>query len=444
MRAARVRHDLAARRATRHAGRRPGGPGSGSRRASPGLPAAGARVRARPRRCGVLRGVRPRRHRPVRRRCPAPPRGRRLERPAGARIASDRRGSASPTRASRGSASRCASSWWTTRPCRVAATAARPGAARALLTTPAWTNDRSPSSSSRSSASASPRRPRSRRAGAWPRRSSRRTTRSSWRAASTRPTRPGRSSSSGRASASGRPTTSARGSSGRPAAAGSTRPSSSRSPRRSTRRRASATALADERRPLLRDLGHELHALPALRSTLARSFDPVGRAARHRVAPARRPPGGGPGRLRPAPPAARRPRRLGARRRRSRSRSSRSATAATWSRSGPTPGRGSRASSTTPRAAARRCSSSRSSSSSSATPGARRRSPSKAEIERILDELSAVVATNAPLLRETLDALARFDFWSAKAHLAAELDAIRAETADAARRSCSSARATRA
>ena len=37
-----------------------------------------------------------------------------------------------------------------------------------------------------------------------------------------------------------------------------------------------ATSLADERRPLLRELGRELHALPALRSTLARSFDPVG------------------------------------------------------------------------------------------------------------------------------------------------------------------------
>ena len=37
-----------------------------------------------------------------------------------------------------------------------------------------------------------------------------------------------------------------------------------------------ATDLADERRPLLRELGQDLHALPALRSTLARSFDPVG------------------------------------------------------------------------------------------------------------------------------------------------------------------------
>ncbi len=37
-----------------------------------------------------------------------------------------------------------------------------------------------------------------------------------------------------------------------------------------------ATALADERRPLLRELGRRLHPLPALRSTLARSFDPTG------------------------------------------------------------------------------------------------------------------------------------------------------------------------
>ncbi len=37
-----------------------------------------------------------------------------------------------------------------------------------------------------------------------------------------------------------------------------------------------ATILADERRPLLRDLGRELHPLPSVRSTLARSFDPVG------------------------------------------------------------------------------------------------------------------------------------------------------------------------
>ena len=52
------------------------------------------------------------------------------------------------------------------------------------------------------------------------------------------------------------------------------------------------------------------------------------------------------------------------------------------------------------------------------------------EIERILDELSALVAANAEPLRATLDALARFDFWAAKAQLAAELDGIRAETTD--------------
>jgi len=35
-------------------------------------------------------------------------------------------------------------------------------------------------------------------------------------------------------------------------------------------------ALVDERRPLLHELARELHGLPALRSTLVRSFDPVG------------------------------------------------------------------------------------------------------------------------------------------------------------------------
>jgi len=54
----------------------------------------------------------------------------------------------------------------------------------------------------------------------------------------------------------------------------------------------------------------------------------------------------------------------------------------------------------------------------------------RAEIERILDELSMLVAGQAAQLRETLDALARFDFWSAKARLAEEMDAIPAEIAD--------------
>ena len=51
------------------------------------------------------------------------------------------------------------------------------------------------------------------------------------------------------------------------------------------------------------------------------------------------------------------------------------------------------------------------------------------EVERILDELSALIAANVPALRETLDALARFDFWAAKALLASEVDGTRAETA---------------
>jgi DNA mismatch repair protein MutS2 len=48
----------------------------------------------------------------------------------------------------------------------------------------------------------------------------------------------------------------------------------------------------------------------------------------------------------------------------------------------------------------------------------------QAEVERILDELSAQVAGQAGLLRETLGALARFDLWAAKAKLAEEMDAV--------------------
>jgi DNA mismatch repair protein MutS2 len=51
------------------------------------------------------------------------------------------------------------------------------------------------------------------------------------------------------------------------------------------------------------------------------------------------------------------------------------------------------------------------------------------EVERILDELSALVGANAGPLRETLSALARFDLWAAKAQLAGEMGASRAETA---------------
>jgi DNA mismatch repair protein MutS2 len=52
------------------------------------------------------------------------------------------------------------------------------------------------------------------------------------------------------------------------------------------------------------------------------------------------------------------------------------------------------------------------------------------EEERILDELSALVAGQADALDETLAALATFDFWIARARLAAELDAVRPEMSD--------------
>src|SRR3990170_1567518 len=52
------------------------------------------------------------------------------------------------------------------------------------------------------------------------------------------------------------------------------------------------------------------------------------------------------------------------------------------------------------------------------------------EVGRILDELSALVAAHAGPFRETLEALARFDFWAAKAQLAGEMNATRADTTD--------------
>ena len=52
------------------------------------------------------------------------------------------------------------------------------------------------------------------------------------------------------------------------------------------------------------------------------------------------------------------------------------------------------------------------------------------EVGRILDELSGLVGANATLLHETLEALAQFDFWAAKAQLAAEMDGVRPELAE--------------
>ena len=68
------------------------------------------------------------------------------------------------------------------------------------------------------------------------------------------------------------------------------------------------TSLSDDRRPLLHALAREIHPLPALRSTLARSFDPVGElldSASPRLGGLR-----AAGGLRPSPPTARGPRRL--------------------------------------------------------------------------------------------------------------------------------------
>ena len=106
------------------------------------------------------------------------------------------------------------------------------------------------------------------------------------------------------------------------------------------------------------------------------------------------------------------------------------------------PSRASGASSTTSRAAARRCSSSRSSRSSWATPGARRSSRSRRRRSASSTSSRRSWRAQRRQLRETLDALARFDLWAAKARLAEEMDAIRAETSDG-RESCCCRRATR-
>jgi DNA mismatch repair protein MutS2 len=190
-----------------------------------------------------------------------------------------------------------------------------------------------------------------------------------------------------------------------------------------------ATALADERRPLLRDLGHDLHALPSLRSTLARSFDPVGElldTASPRL-----------GGLRAAVRVAydRLRRRLDA--------LVGSELGSSLQEPIVTLRNGRYVVPVRADARSRVKGIVHDASGSGQTlfveplvvvelGNAWREAQvaEKEEIDRILDELSGVVATNAPFLRETLEALARFDFWSAKATFAAELDAIRAETAD--------------
>ncbi|HEX7950128.1 MAG TPA: endonuclease MutS2 [Candidatus Limnocylindrales bacterium] len=190
-----------------------------------------------------------------------------------------------------------------------------------------------------------------------------------------------------------------------------------------------ATMLADERRPLLRELGRELHPLPGLRSTLSRSFDPVGElldTASPRL-----------GGLRAAVRVAydRLRRRLD------------SLVSAELGNALQEPiitlRNGRYVVPVKAEARARVKGIVHDASGSGQTLfieplvavelGNAWREAQVAEAEeiaRILDELSAFVAANATDLRETLGALARFDLWSAKASLAAELDAVRAETVE--------------
>ncbi len=190
------------------------------------------------------------------------------------------------------------------------------------------------------------------------------------------------------------------------------------------------TALADERRPLLRELGGELHPLPALRSTLARSFDPVGElldGASPRL-----------GGLRAAV-------RVAYDRLRRRLEALVQAETATGAlqESLITLRNGRYVVPVKAEARSRVKGIVHDASGSGQTlfveplvavelgnAWREAQAAEREEIERILDELSAFVAANAGPLRESLAALARFDFWAAKASLAAEMDATRAETAD--------------
>jgi DNA mismatch repair protein MutS2 len=190
-----------------------------------------------------------------------------------------------------------------------------------------------------------------------------------------------------------------------------------------------ATMLADERRPLLRDVGRELHALPAIRSTLARSFDPVGElldTASPRL-----------GGLRAAVRVAydRLRRRLD------------SLVGAELGNALQEPivtlrnGRYVVPVKAEARSKVKGIVHDASGSGQTlfieplvavelGNAWREAQVAEQEEIARILDELSALVAANAAALRETLDALARFDLWSAKATLASEMSGTRAATAD--------------
>ena len=189
------------------------------------------------------------------------------------------------------------------------------------------------------------------------------------------------------------------------------------------------TAIADDRRALIRDVGRRLHALPALRSTLARSFDPAGEL------------------LDTASP------RLGSLRaavRMTYDRLRRRLDSLITSELGSalqepiiTLRNGRYVVPIRAEARGRVKGIVHDASGSGATlfveplvvvelGNAWREAQAAVEEEegRILDELSALVAANAVMLRETLEALAQFDFWAAKAQLSNEMDGSRAETAD--------------
>ncbi len=191
-----------------------------------------------------------------------------------------------------------------------------------------------------------------------------------------------------------------------------------------------AAALAEERRPLLHELGRELHPLPALRSTLARSFDPVGElldSASPRL-----------GGLRQAVRIAydRLRRRLDA--------LVQSETASGALQEPIITLRNGRYVLPVRADARSRVKGIVHDASGSGQTlfveplvavelgNAWREAQvaERAEVERILDELSALVGAQAADLRESLAALARFDLWSAKARLAAEMDGVRPETVD--------------
>jgi DNA mismatch repair protein MutS2 len=188
-----------------------------------------------------------------------------------------------------------------------------------------------------------------------------------------------------------------------------------------------ATALADERRPLLRELGRELHGSPALRSTLARSFGPAGE-----LLDSASPTLGG---LRAAVRVAhdRLRRRLDA---------MVGAELGSALQEQIITLRNGRYVVPVKAEARNRVKGIVHDASGSGQTlfvepliavelgnvWREAQATERDEVERILDELSALVAANAVALRESLDALTRFDLWAAKAALAVEMDAIRAST----------------